>query len=224
MSWVCVLTQSYLILCDPKDCSLPGSFVHGIFQARILEWVAISFSKGSSWSRDGTHVFRISCTGRPILYHCAPWEGHSLIIMLKLLGIIYKTFFFYLALKLIFSVSSCWKRSSKGCDLLVDSWAGPGQSDTPHHLLLPSESMVSHLQWHSIERSMCCWDHLDITCNWTQLSRLYKLVRFWQGRCSNLLVLQQHKTRLMWILLPNKAATYQSGMSYIFFQSLLPSA
>ena len=38
-------------LCDPMDCSLPGSSVHGILQARILEWVAISFSRGSSWSR-----------------------------------------------------------------------------------------------------------------------------------------------------------------------------
>ena len=37
--------------CNPKDCSLPGSSVHGIFQARILEWVAISFSKGSSQPR-----------------------------------------------------------------------------------------------------------------------------------------------------------------------------
>ena len=88
--------QLHLTLCASMDCSLPGSSVHGIFQARILEWVAISSSKGSSWSRDGTHVFCISCTGRPILYHCAPWEAHSLIIMLKLLCIIYKTFFFFL--------------------------------------------------------------------------------------------------------------------------------
>ena len=42
------VTQSCLTLCDPMDCSLPGSSVHGIFQARILEWVAISFSRGSS--------------------------------------------------------------------------------------------------------------------------------------------------------------------------------
>ena len=41
-------TQSCLILCDPVDYSLPGSSVHGIFQARILEWDAISFFKGSS--------------------------------------------------------------------------------------------------------------------------------------------------------------------------------
>ena len=39
-------------LCDPKDCSPPGSFVHSILQARILEWVAIPFSRGSSQSRD----------------------------------------------------------------------------------------------------------------------------------------------------------------------------
>ena len=46
--YVCVLvTQLYLTLCNPMDCSPPGSSVHGIFQARILEWVAISFSKNS---------------------------------------------------------------------------------------------------------------------------------------------------------------------------------
>ena len=43
-------------LCDPLDYSLPGSSVHGISQVRILEWVAISFSRESSWPRDRTHV------------------------------------------------------------------------------------------------------------------------------------------------------------------------
>ena len=47
------------ILCDPMDCSPPGSSVHGIFQARILEWVAISFSRGSSWPRNWTHLCRL---------------------------------------------------------------------------------------------------------------------------------------------------------------------
>ena len=46
-------------LCNPMDCSPPGSSVHGILQARILEWVAISSSRGSSRSRDWT---RVSCT------------------------------------------------------------------------------------------------------------------------------------------------------------------
>ena len=56
----------YLILCKPLDYSLPGSSVHGILQARILEWVAISPSSGFSWLRDQTHIF---CLGRQILYH-----------------------------------------------------------------------------------------------------------------------------------------------------------
>ena len=43
-----VKSLSHVRLCDPMDCSLPGSSVHGIFQARVLEWVAISFSRGSS--------------------------------------------------------------------------------------------------------------------------------------------------------------------------------
>ena len=47
------------LFCDPMDCSPPGSSVYGIFQARILEWVAISFSRRSSWLRDWTHI---SCT------------------------------------------------------------------------------------------------------------------------------------------------------------------
>ena len=55
--------------CDPMDYRLPGSPVHGIFQARILECVAISFSRGSSRPRDWTHVPYISCLGRQVLYH-----------------------------------------------------------------------------------------------------------------------------------------------------------
>ena len=53
------VVQSCLTLCDPMDCSLSGSSIHGIFQARVLEWVVISFSKGSSWPWDWTQV---SCT------------------------------------------------------------------------------------------------------------------------------------------------------------------
>ena len=52
----------------------PSSSVHGIFQARVLEWVAISFSRGSSQPRDQTQV---SCSGRWILYHCATWKVSS---------------------------------------------------------------------------------------------------------------------------------------------------
>ena len=55
------ISRAYPTLCDPMDCSLPGSSVHGIFQARLLEWVAMPSSRGSSRARDSTHVFCVSC-------------------------------------------------------------------------------------------------------------------------------------------------------------------
>ena len=57
---VCVRTQLWLTLCNPMDYSLPGSSLHGISQARIPEWVAIPFSRGSSRSRDQTHFSYIA--------------------------------------------------------------------------------------------------------------------------------------------------------------------
>ena len=55
----CEVAQSCLTLCDSMDCSLSGSSVHGIFQVRVLEWIAISFSRGSSRPRNRTQVSRI---------------------------------------------------------------------------------------------------------------------------------------------------------------------
>ena len=53
------VTPSYLTLCDPMDCSPPCSSIHGIFQARVVEWVAISFSRGYSRPRDRTWVSHV---------------------------------------------------------------------------------------------------------------------------------------------------------------------
>ena len=75
---LCLCAQSWPILCDPMDYSLPGFSVHVISQARILDWVAISFSRGSSQPRDQTYVSCIFCIGRQILYHCNTWEAHIL--------------------------------------------------------------------------------------------------------------------------------------------------
>ena len=55
-----LVTQSCLTLCNPRDCSLLGSSVHGILQARTLEWIAIPFSRGSSRSKDQTWIFCIA--------------------------------------------------------------------------------------------------------------------------------------------------------------------
>ena len=64
-----------LPLWEPTDCSPPRSSVHGISQARILEWVAISSFRGSSWLRDWIYVSSVSYIGRGILYPCATWEA-----------------------------------------------------------------------------------------------------------------------------------------------------
>ena len=58
------------------DCTPPVSSVHGIFQGRILDWAAISYSTGSPQARDGSCEPGVFCIGRQILYHCATWEAH----------------------------------------------------------------------------------------------------------------------------------------------------
>ena len=61
--------QSCLTFCDPMNCSLPGSSVHGIFQAKVPEWVAMPTSRGSSQPRDWFHISYVSCIERWVLYH-----------------------------------------------------------------------------------------------------------------------------------------------------------
>ena len=70
----CLVAKSCPTLCNLMGCSLPGSSVHGILQARILKWIAFSFSSVSSWPRDRTHI---SYIGRQILYHCAIREARK---------------------------------------------------------------------------------------------------------------------------------------------------
>ena len=72
---VCSVTQLCPTLCNPMDCSPPDSSVHEIFQARVLEWVAISCSRGSSWPRDQTNVYGVSFIVRCIFYPCSTWEA-----------------------------------------------------------------------------------------------------------------------------------------------------
>ena len=73
-----VVSESHSVMsdsCDPMDWSPQGSFVHGILQARILEWVAISSSRGSSQPKDPAHISCVCCTDRWILCHCTAWEA-----------------------------------------------------------------------------------------------------------------------------------------------------
>ena len=87
---LCLVTQLCLTLCDPMDYSPPCSSVHGILQARTPEWIAILFSKGSSWPRDWTRMSWVSCiTGR--FYTGYGWfmlmhgrNHHNIVIILQL--------------------------------------------------------------------------------------------------------------------------------------------
>ena len=97
---VCSVSQSCPALCNPTDCSPPGSFVHGIPQARILEWVAISSSGRSSQPRDGTRVsclavgfFTTEPPGKPI------WSlGIWILILYFLFYFIFKLYIIVLVL------------------------------------------------------------------------------------------------------------------------------
>ena len=82
------VTQSCLILCDPMDCSLPGSSVHGIFQARVLEWGAIAFSvEEVGWQVNGdlsptTRVLNFANDGPELenrVFHTVSRKEHSLV-------------------------------------------------------------------------------------------------------------------------------------------------
>ena len=68
---MCLVAQSFPTVCDPMDCSPPGSSVHGILQAGILEWVTVPSSRGSSPPRDGTQV---SCIAGGIFFFFLPSE------------------------------------------------------------------------------------------------------------------------------------------------------
>ena len=87
---MCAQLLSHVRLCNPLDCRLQYSFLHGIFQTRILEWVAISFSRGSSRPRYRTCISCDSCIGRffatgsPVRYICKgisfSYKRHEILI------------------------------------------------------------------------------------------------------------------------------------------------
>ena len=77
VSILCVYVCMFATFCDPIYWSPQGSSVHRMFQARILECAAMSFSKESSQPSNWTRISCVSCIGRQILYHCATWEALS---------------------------------------------------------------------------------------------------------------------------------------------------
>ena len=86
--WLANSFQSGPTLCDSMDCSPPGSSVHGILQARILVWVAMSSSRGSFQPKDQTRVSYVSCVGRRSLFTTSTiWKAHIWLAKPKILTV-----------------------------------------------------------------------------------------------------------------------------------------
>ena len=139
----CWVAQSCPTLCHPMDCSLPGSSVHRVFQARLLEWVAIPSSRESSQPRDQAPVSCISCIGRWILYHFTTWEIHSMGFNKCMMSYIHNC----MILRLVYSFSIIKrkrKREKEGRKKGKEENLGqsPGLSPSclspSHHPLLPT--------------------------------------------------------------------------------------
>ena len=101
-----LVTQSCPTLCDPVDCSPPGSSVHGILQAGILEWVAIPFSRGSSWPRDWTQV---SCTAGGVFTICDTREAQFAVCAPKRASYLFGCLGIYIKASQTAEGSSPWK-------------------------------------------------------------------------------------------------------------------
>ena len=122
-----LVAQSCLTLCNPMDCSPPGSSVHGILQARMLEWVAMPFSRGSSWHRGRIWV---SCVAGRLFTIWAPSCIHSLLQYNQFPGL-RTTHIFYCTV----SVGQEFRRGLAGwfwdrvVRLEAKCWPGMGSSD-----------------------------------------------------------------------------------------------
>ena len=119
-------------LCHSMDCSPPGCSVHGILQARILEWVAIFSYRGSFQPRDQTHICYVSCIGRQVLYHWChlgsldPWNIYFKFYCFHLINVNFravyrKNGFIYIYIIYIWLRKYSFIKSSKSKD-----WDFPG--------------------------------------------------------------------------------------------------
>ena len=162
MSCWCLVSRWCLTLCKPVDCSLPGSSGHGIFQSRMLEWVAISFSRGSSRPRESRDWICISCTTGRFFTTEPPGSPHSLSHNCN-----------YSRSKLFSSVSLSFLQSEEGLfnQLILSALATDGHWE---FVLVPSWVLYlrkcSIAQWDipeshslmlfSILACVCCFTHL----------------------------------------------------------------
>ena len=125
--------QSCLTLCNPMDCCLPGSSILGIFQARVLEWVAISFSRVSFWPRDRT---RVSCIiGRHFTVWATVTRGNHC-----------SMFFFFPRIELLCLYE--WNHLDLFWLLLLTIVSQIHSSTLLHHSFICSTLLLKNIPWH----------------------------------------------------------------------------
>ena len=120
------LLQSCPTLCDAMDCSLPGFFVHGIFQSRILEWVDMPSSRGSFWPRDQT---RVSCFAGRFFTHWATWEALQ-DIQFSSVQLLSRVYLFV----------TPWITARQACLSITNSWSLPKLMSIK--LVMPSSHLI----------------------------------------------------------------------------------
>ena len=148
------VAQSCQTLCDPVDCSPPGSSVHGIFQVRVLEWVAISFSRGSSQPRDQTQVSRI--VGRRFTI----WATREVRMDLRWAQIRLASYMKLLLLSWFVVSNSVWYHRWQPTRLLCP-WDSPGKNTgVGCHFLLQSIKVKSEKwKWSRLVVFDSWWPH-----------------------------------------------------------------
>ena len=164
-------------LCDPVDCSLPGSSIHGILQARILEWVTISFSRGSSQPRDQTWVSRIG--GRCFNL----WTSWSIILFSSCNAWEYVFIFWPLA-------DSYWKNSEQKFTLFVWVSIYPDEWTKMWHIFITE--YYSAIKKNEIMSFAATWLDLEIIIlKWSKSDKdKYHITYMW-----NLKQTQTHRHR-----------------------------
>ena len=136
----CSVAQSCLTLCDPVDCSISGSSVHGIFKASVVEWIAISSSRGSSWPRVWTHVSlagRFFTTEPPGKPKVALWSIHFWCWGVQLLSLVW----LFVIPQAVAARLPCWwnfpdKNAETSCHFLLQG------------IFLTHWSNLHFLHWH----------------------------------------------------------------------------
>ena len=139
-SFLCVCAQSCPTLCNPMGCSLPGSSVHGILQERILKWVAISSSRGSSSPRDRTGISCVSNFGRWILYYYATWETPNIACCCYVASVVSNSVWAHRR-QLLHLWDSPGKNTGVGCHFLLQCMKGKSEREVAQSCLTLCDPM-----------------------------------------------------------------------------------